>query len=218
MLMRTGVKLEMISDPTILSILSSNVRGGLTFSTSHEEAANNEFMSNFDPNKPYKTILCLDVNALYSSVLIEFPCATDTYKLLTSIQDLEILKRQILQNQLSKDDRTGFFVCVDMDYPQHLHSLHNEFPLLVERKKFKNDNVFKLISSLENKKFYCASAYLIQKAVELGLKITKLHFAISYNQSFFLSNHIKDLMLLRSQATTKFMQNFLKTLCNVIFG
>lgn len=218
MLLKTGVRLEMISDSTILSILASNVRAGLTFSTAHEESANNEFMVNYDPHKENKTILCLDVVALYSSVLCEFPCATGCYKLLTGETDLKILKQKIICNRLTKRDQIGFYICCDIEYPEHLHDIHNQFPLLTERKKFKNDNVYKLVSSLENKNFYCSSALLIQSVVTHGLKITRIHYAVSYNQSFFLSEYVKGVMALRAEAKSKFMQNFLKILCNVIFG
>ena len=63
----TKVQLELLSDPDILLMIESGIRGGMaTISHSHAKA-NNEYMGTaFDPTKESKFISYLDVNGLYS--------------------------------------------------------------------------------------------------------------------------------------------------------
>ena len=63
----TKVQLELLSDPDMLLMIESGIRGGIA-TTSHRHAkANNEYMgAEFDPTKESNFISYLDVNALYS--------------------------------------------------------------------------------------------------------------------------------------------------------
>lgn len=218
MLLQSKVKLEVMSDPTLLSIIASSIRAGLTFSTVHEAHSNNEMIEGYDPTKANKTLLAFDINSMYSTIMINYPMATGTYKFMTSLSDLSNLERKILRNELRKNDAFGFLVCVDLKYPASLHKVHNAFPILVERKQYNDSKVYKLVTSLQDKRFYTASAYLIQYAVQMGIVIEKIHFAISFRQSFFLSNYVKSLMTLRSKSTSSFKSNFFKLLGNIIYG
>ena len=62
----TKIQLELVSDPDILLMIESGIRGGIaTISHSHAKA-NNEYMgSQFDPTKDSKFISYLDANNLY---------------------------------------------------------------------------------------------------------------------------------------------------------
>ena len=65
---------------------------------------------------------------------------------------------------------------VDLDYPEQLHNLHNDYSLAAECVKI--GNVEKLIPNL-NKKTYYAVHYGNLKLYEtLGLKITKIHRSV----------------------------------------
>lgn len=57
----SNLKLEVINDASILSILLGEIRAGLCYSTVHSVSANNELLENFNSSLPSKSILALDI-------------------------------------------------------------------------------------------------------------------------------------------------------------
>ena len=62
---------------------------------------------------------------------------------------------------------------VDLEYPEELHDLHNEYPLAPESLNVKN--VDKLIPNLMNKERYIIHRDNLLLYESLGLKINKIH-------------------------------------------
>ena len=63
----TKVQLELLSDPDMLLMIESGIRGGIATISHRHAKANNEYMgAEFDPTKESKFIPYLDVNGLYS--------------------------------------------------------------------------------------------------------------------------------------------------------
>ena len=63
----TQVQLELLSDPDMLLMIESGIRGGIATISHRHAKANNEYMAaEFDPTKESKFILYLDVNGIYS--------------------------------------------------------------------------------------------------------------------------------------------------------
>ena len=63
----TKVQLELLSDPDMLLMIESGIRGGIATLSHRHAKANNEYMgSEFDPTKESKFTSYLDVNTLYS--------------------------------------------------------------------------------------------------------------------------------------------------------
>ena len=63
----TKVQLELLSDPDMLLMIESGIRGGIATISHRHAQANNEYMrAEFDPTKESKLISYLDVNGLYS--------------------------------------------------------------------------------------------------------------------------------------------------------
>ena len=61
------VQLELLSDPDILLMIESVIRGGIATISHRHAKANNEYMgAEFDPTKESKFISYLDVNGIYS--------------------------------------------------------------------------------------------------------------------------------------------------------
>ena len=61
------VQLELLSDPDMLLIIKSGIRGGIATIAHRHAKANNEYMgAEFDPTRESKFIPYLDVNELYS--------------------------------------------------------------------------------------------------------------------------------------------------------
>ena len=75
---------------------------------------------------------------------------------------------------------------VDLDYPEHLHNLHNDYPLAPERVKI--GNVEKLIPNLNNKTNYVVHYENLKLYESSVLKITKIHRGIKFVESAGLKN------------------------------
>ena len=66
---------------------------------------------------------------------------------------------------------------VDLEYPENLHELHNDYPLALERLVI--NKVEKLVPNLLNKEKYVVHHKNLKLYEELGLKITKIHKGIT---------------------------------------
>ena len=60
-----------------------------------------------------------------------------------------------------------------MNYPEHLHDLHNDYLLALER--IGAIEVDKSIPNLRNKKKNVIHHEALKQCVELGLEVTKIH-------------------------------------------
>ena len=78
------------------------------------------------------------------------------------------------------------FLEVDLEYPEDLHNLHNDYPLAQERIKI--GNVEKLIPNLNNKINYVVHYENLKLYESLGLKVTKIHRGIKFEESAWLEN------------------------------
>ena len=76
---------------------------------------------------------------------------------------------------------------VDLEYPEDLHDLHNDYPLAPEGVKIWN--VEKLIPNLNNKTSYVVHYENLQLYESLGLKITKIHRGIKFKESAWLEQY-----------------------------
>ena len=73
-------------------------------------------------------------------------------------------------DELDDFKRLSCFLEVDLEYPEDLHNLHNDYPLAPERIKI--GNVEKLIQNLNNKTNYVVHYENLKLYESLGLKIT----------------------------------------------
>ena len=104
--------------------------------------------------------------------------------------------------------KKGLILEVDLEYPEELHDLHNDYPLAAEKikvtkemlskycKKFQIniiyqlDLVHKLIPTLSNKKNYVLHYRNLQLYLSLGLKVDKIHRVLEFKQSPWLKQYI----------------------------
>ena len=90
------------------------------------------------------------------------------------------------------------FLEVDVEYPEDLHDLHNDYPLATERVKI--GDVEKLIPNLNNKTNYVVHYENLKFYESLGLKITKIHRGIKFEESAWLKEYINLNTKLRAEA------------------
>ena len=135
----TKVPFELLSDPDMLLMIESGIRGGIAIISHRHAKANNEYMgTEFDPAEESKFISHLDANNRYGWAMSK-QLPTSGFKWMTD-------------NELDDWKHLSCFLEVDLEYPEDLHSLHNDYPLAPERIRIKN--VEKLIPDLNNKTNY----------------------------------------------------------------
>ena len=105
---------------------------------------------------------------------------------------------------------------VDLEYPEHLHDLHNDYPLAPESVKI--GRVDKLIPNLNNKTNYVIHYENLKLYESLGLKITKIHRGIKFEESTWLKQYIDLNTTLRAKANNEFEKDFFKLMNNSVFG
>ena len=131
----TKVQLELLSDPYMLLMIQRGIRGGIATISHHHGKANNEYMgTEFDPTKDSKFISYLDANNLYGWTMSK-QLPTSGFEWMTD-------------DELDEWKHLSCILEVDLEYPEQLHKLHNDYPLVSERVKI--GNVDKLIPNLNN--------------------------------------------------------------------
>ncbi|GFY21831.1 uncharacterized protein TNCV_1169751 [Trichonephila clavipes] len=93
--------------------IANHIPCGYAFSS-----ANNKYLDSYDENKPSKYILYLDANNLYGWAMSQ-PLPTHGFEWIT--QPIDFM-------EIPDESDIGYILEVDMDYPQNLHNLHNDYP------------------------------------------------------------------------------------------
>ena len=125
MLKMTDIKLEKISDIDKYLFIEKGLRGGIFYIAKRYAKANNKYLKDYDPKKPSIFISYLDMNKLYGWAMSEYlPCGSFSW--LTNIDKFDIMS-------ISEKSPIGYFLEIDLEYPDELHELHNDFPLATEK-------------------------------------------------------------------------------------
>ena len=195
MLKMTGIKLELMTDIDMFQFIEKGLRGGISYIANRYGKANNKYMKEYDEKASSKYIMYLDANNLYGWAMSQY-LPTGRFRWMT--------QKQIDKIDLAKykeDSEKGLILEVDLEYPEELHDLHNDYPLGPEKikvtdnmlskyckdiaKKFNISTglVHKLIPTLSNKKNYVLHYRNLQLYLSLGLKINKIHRVLEFKQS-----------------------------------
>ena len=201
-LKKTKINLELLTDPTMHLMVERGIRGGISMITHRHSIANNKYMEKYDPTKKSKYIMYLDANNLYGYAMAK-PLPTDGFRWMNS-------------NEINNWRNMPSILEVDLEYPTELHDLHNEYPLAAERVTI--GRVDKLVPNLNNKTNYVIHHETLKLYVSLGLKITKIHKGITFNESPWLAEYIDMNTALRTKATSNFEKDFFKLANNSVFG
>ena len=230
MLKMTKIKLELITDIDMFQFIEKGLRGGTSYIANRFSEANNKYMENFNENQPSKYIMYLDANNLYGWAMSQY-LPTGNFKWLTKEQ----IKKTNLADYSEEHDE-GLILEVDLDYPQELHDLHNDYPLAPEKFKVNKNmlsdycqkisekfnissgQVHKLITTLNGKEKYILHYRNLQLYLNLGLKLKKVHRVLQFNQSPWLKKYIDFNTDKRTLSKNDFEKNFFKLMNNSVFG
>ena len=139
-------------------------------------------------------------------------------------------------NSISQKSPIGYFLEVDLKYPDELHELHNDYPLAPEKLAVSSDmlskyckkiadkyeikvgDVKKLIPNLGNKTNYVLHYRNLQLYLSLGMKLTKIHRVLKFNQSDWMKKYIDFNTEKRMNAADDFEKDFFKLTINFVYG
>ena len=135
MLKMAGIELEKVSDIDKYLFIEKGLRGGISFIAKRFDKANNEYCPDYDPKKASTLISYLDMNNLYGYAMSEY-LPYGIFKWLKNIDNFDIMS-------MSEKSSIGYFLEVDLEYPEELHELHNDSPLAPEKLGVSSDMLSK---------------------------------------------------------------------------
>ena len=202
MLKMTNIKLELMTDIDMFQFVEKGMCDGVSYIANLYGNANNKYMKEYDEKAPLNYIMYLDTNNLYGWAMSQY-LPTGNFKWMT---DKEISKIDL--GKYKADGKKGLIPEVDLEYPQELHDIYNDYPVASEKVKVSNNMlsayckkiakkynisiglVSKLVPTLRDKKEYVLHYCNLQLYLDLGLKIKKVHQVIKFDQSPWLKQYI----------------------------
>ena len=227
MLKMTKTKLELMSDVDMFLFIEKGMRGGISYIANRYGKGNNKYIENYNPEEAPKYIMYLDANNLYGWAMSQY-LPTGGFKWLN--------EEEVDLSKFDDESEKGLILEVDLEYPEELHNLHNDYPLAAEKIKVTEDMlspycreiaekfkvkvglVEKLVPTLSKKERYVLHYHNLQLYMSLGLKLTKIHRALEFNQSPWLKTYIDFNTKKRAKAKNSFEKDFFKLMNNSVFG
>ena len=206
------------------------MRGGISMITPRYTKAINKYLQDYDPEKPTSFITYKDANNLYGHAMSQ-PLPIGDFKWMP---EREIASLDV--TTVIYDADTGYILEVDLEYPPELYDLHSDYPLAPEKieispemlapyqlnlkdeLEYKPSKVAKLVPNLWNKRKYVIHYRNLKQFLSLGMKLTKIHRVLQFNQEAWLKPYIELNTQLRREAETDFDKDFFKLMNNLVFG
>ena len=212
MLKMTKINLELLSNIDMLLMIEKGIRGGISIISNRYGKANNKYMKDFNKSEPSKYLMYVDANNLYGCAMSE-KLPVHSFKWMSNKEIENIFNNRIVQVW----EKTPCILEVDLEYPEELHDLHNDYPLCPERVEC-DKGVKKLIPNLRHKNNYVIHYKNLMQCLRLGMKLKKIHRGIKFIESAFLKPYIDKNTSLRTQAKNNFEKDFFKLMNNSVFG
>ena len=125
MLKMTDIKLEKIPDIDKYLFIEKGLRGGISYIAKRYAKANNKYMNDYNPKKQSTFIPYLDMNNLYGWTMSEY-LPYEGFKWLKYVGEFDVMS-------IDEKSLIGYLLGVDLQYPDELHELHNDYPLAPEK-------------------------------------------------------------------------------------
>ena len=98
--------------------IEKGLRGEICYIAKRYAKANNKYMNDYNPEKLSTFITYLDMNNLYGWAMSEY-LPYGEFEGLKNIDKFDI-------NSINEKSDTGYFLEIDLEYPDELHELHND--------------------------------------------------------------------------------------------
>ena len=211
----TDIKLQTLQDKDLILSIENNVRGGISSVMGGRYVKSNE----------NKKILFMDATNLYGHSMSQ----------MLLYDEINLEKDTCLEEILNTldDNEIGYFLEVDLKYPDNIKEKTKNFPFCPENKKINPDNYNdymkkikpkiytkskKLICDGTDKKKYLIHFRMLKFYVRRGLVVVKIHVVISFKQGKWLEKYISFNTQKRNKTKNNFEKGFFKLLVNAAFG
>ncbi|MEH0008405.1 MAG: hypothetical protein V6Z82_06750 [Flavobacteriales bacterium] len=226
-----NLEVELLTDPEMYTFVERGIRGGISMASQRYAKANNPYLEGYDKSRIKTYIIYLDANNLYGSAMSEY-LPIGNFKWLRNMEKFTEEKVK----SMKKDGKRGAILEVSLKYPKELHDAHNGYPLapekikigeerlspyqkgLLERFRHKPTDCEKLTLTLEDKNNYVLHYRNLQFYLEQGMKLTKVHKVLEFDQEKWMEPYIRMNTELRKKAKSDFEKNFYKLMNNSVFG
>ena len=217
----TDIKLQTLQDKDLILLIENNIRGGIS------SVMGNRYVKSDENIK----ITYADATNLFGHSMSQF-LPYDEIEMWHGHPDKywnwleKILKTP-------DDSEIGYFLEVDLKYPDNIKQKTKYFPFCPENKKIdpnkyneymnsiKPENYTKskkLICDWTDKKKYLIHYRMLKFYARHGMVVEKIHQIISFKQSKWLESYISFNTQKRNRAKNDFEKDFFKLLVNAAFG
>jgi len=104
--------------------IEKGLRGGISYIAHRHAKANNKYMVDYNPQNESSYLMYLDANNLYGWAMSQ-PLPYRDFKWIDP--------ERINLNDYDENSEKGIILEVDLEYPEELHSLHNDYPCAPEK-------------------------------------------------------------------------------------
>ena len=229
LLKKTGVELELLTDLDMHLFIERGLRGGITMVGKRYAKANNPQVEGYNPAEPTNYITYLDANNLYGwAMSLPLPKSGFHWKRVMPTKE-EIVKKR-------PNVKKGWILEVDLEYPEELHDVHNDYPPAPEKREtepwkmseyqrrlmadldLEPPKTEKLVLTLEDKEKYVVHYKNLQFYLSQGMRLKKVHRVLEFDQEPWMEPYIKMNTDFRKQAKSEFETDFYKLMNNSVFG
>ena len=186
----------------LTSFYEKLMRSGISYVNKRYSKANNKYCPDYDKTKPEKYITYLDMNNLYGGAMSEYlPYGGFKWVKTTN---------ETINRILNKSDNSlhGYFLEVDLEYPENLHDFHKDYTMAPEKIKIKDEmlspyclkiknkhdiksgDINKLTPNLMSKKNYVVHLRNLKYYISQGLILKKVHKILEFKQSAWMKSYI----------------------------
>jgi len=201
MLKHTGVEIELITEhmSEAYELIKRSIYGGFTMCPTRYLMAENDI-----------NIMFTDCVSLYPFCMMEYLMPISDYKMVAPN----------LHDWVTVDiyGEMGYFLEVDLFFPQECHDYLNCLPPVCERKKPPGCTTARLINDLTPKLNYVISLAQFQIVLKVGGVCTKIHQVLQFKQSNYMRSYIEIVSQWRRDARSTYESNFYKLSLNSLYG
>ena len=212
----TRVKLQIVTDPDMSIFIDEALIGGVSMARNPYLQANNHLLPDHFKESLQKTwMILVDCNNQYGWAMSQYlPTGGFSW-----VEDLSKFNEDFIKN-LPDHQVTGYYLEVDLSYPNHLHKLHDQYPLAPEHITIKEEMLStyqkdlakdlgikvkgsKLCLTLQKKVSYKLHYRNLKQYLSLGMKLERVHRVLEFKQSPWVRPYIELNTNLRRKATCK---------------
>ena len=217
----TDIKLQTLQDKDLILLIENNIGGGIS------SVMGDRYVKSDENNK----IIYADATNLYGHSMSQF-LPYDEIEMWHGDPNKYWRWLDLILNT-PDDNEIGYFLEVDLKYPDDIKQKTKYFPFCPENKKI-NPNKYneymnsikpenytkskKLICDWTDKNNYLVHYRMLKFYVRHGMIVEKIHEIISFKQSKWLESYISFNTQKRNKAENEFEKDFFKLLVNAAFG